>query len=119
MRIHHVFCELYALLKLSCSDTHVSELAVYTLGSVLFVTAFLLICLSDTYVFSALLRLRSPQSKRKAFSTCSSHLAMVSLFYGTLFAVCLRPSSSYTAEDSAATVLYAVVAPSSTPSFTA
>ncbi|XP_031302054.2 olfactory receptor 7G3 [Camelus dromedarius] len=50
-------------------------------------------------------RLRSSRGKLKAFSTCSSHLAVVSLFYGTLFGVYLRPSSSYTAEDSAATVL--------------
>ncbi|EPY73016.1 olfactory receptor 412-like protein [Camelus ferus] len=76
VRIHHIFCELYALLKLSCSDTH-----------------------------TTIQRLRSSRGKLKAFSTCSSHLAVVSLFYGTLFGVYLRPSSSYTAEDSAATVL--------------
>ncbi|XP_012502233.1 PREDICTED: olfactory receptor 1D2-like [Propithecus coquereli] len=115
MRIHHIFCELYALLKLSCSDTHISELVVYTLESILFVTPFLLISLSYTYIFSAILRLRSPQSKCKAFSTCSSHLAVVSLLYGTLLGVYLRPSSSYTAEDSMATVLYAVVAPMLNP----
>ncbi|XP_069320256.1 olfactory receptor 1N2-like [Eulemur rufifrons] len=113
--IQHVFCELYALLTLSCSDTRVSELVVYTLRGVLFVTPFLLLALSYTYVFSAILRLRSPQSKRKAFSTCSSHLAVVTLFYRTPSGVYLRPSSSYTAEDSAATALYAVVAPMLNP----
>ncbi|KAM6143332.1 olfactory receptor 1N2-like [Erethizon dorsatum] len=54
-------------------------------------------------------------SKLKAFSTCSSHLAVVYLFYGTLFGVYLRPSSSYTVEDSVATVLYAVVTPMLNP----
>ncbi|KAB1253176.1 Olfactory receptor 1D2, partial [Camelus dromedarius] len=62
--------------------------------------------LMSTLSFCATIqRLRSSQGKLKAFSTCSSHLAVVSLFYGTLFGVYLRPSSSYTAEDSAATVL--------------
>ncbi|MBZ3868910.1 Olfactory receptor 1D2 [Sciurus carolinensis] len=115
VRIQHIFCELYALLKLSCSDIHVNELVVYTLGSLLFVTPFLLISLSYMRIFSAILRLRSSQSKMKAFSTCSSHLAVVSLFYGTLFGVYLRPSSSYTVGDSVATVLYAVVAPMLNP----
>ncbi|XP_006171138.1 olfactory receptor 1D2-like [Tupaia chinensis] len=115
VRIHHIFCELYALLKLSCSDIHINELVVYTLGSLLFVTPFLFIFLSYKSIFLAILRLHSLQSKLKAFSTCSSHLAVVSLFYGTLFGVYLRPSSSYTAEDSVATVLYAVVAPMLNP----
>ncbi|XP_014423614.1 LOW QUALITY PROTEIN: olfactory receptor 1D2-like [Camelus ferus] len=105
VRIHHIFCELYALLKLSCSDTHTSELVVYTMGSFLFVCPFLFLSLSYVRIFSAIQRLRSSRGKLKAFSTCSSHLAVVSLFYGTLFGVYLRPSSSYTAEDSAATVL--------------
>ncbi|XP_004717642.1 olfactory receptor 1D2-like [Echinops telfairi] len=115
VRIHHIFCELYALLKLSCSDIHINELVVYTLGSFLFVTPFLFIFLSYMHIFSAILRLHSSQSKLKAFSTCSSHLAVVSLFYGTLFGVYLQPSSSYTTEDSVATVLYAVVAPMLNP----
>ncbi|XP_072814312.1 olfactory receptor 1D2-like [Vicugna pacos] len=115
VRIHHIFCELYALLKLSCSDTHTSELVVYTMGSLLFVCPFLFLSLSYVRIFSAIQRLRSSQGKLKAFSTCSSHLAVVSLFYGTLFGLYLRPSSSYTAEDSAATVLYALVAPMLNP----
>uniref|UniRef100_A0A9L0J6N1 Olfactory receptor n=1 Tax=Equus asinus TaxID=9793 RepID=A0A9L0J6N1_EQUAS len=97
VRIHHIFCELYALLKLSCSDSHINELVVYTLGRFLFVTPFLFISLSYTRIFSAILRLHSSQSKLKTFSTCSSHLAVVPLFYGTLFGVYLGPSSSYTA----------------------
>lgn len=105
VRIHHIFCELYALLKLSCSDSHINELVVYTLGRFLFVTPFLFISLSYTRIFSAILRLHSSQSKLKTFSTCSSHLAVVPLFYGTLFGVYLRPSSSYTAENLVATVL--------------
>ncbi|XP_049500486.1 olfactory receptor 1D2-like [Panthera uncia] len=115
VRIHHIFCELYALLKLSCSSIHDNELVVYILGSFIFVAPFLFISISYMHIFSAILRLRSSQSKLKAFSTCSSHLVVVSLFYGTLFGVYLRPSSSYTSEDSVATVLYAVVAPMLNP----
>ncbi|XP_015398963.1 olfactory receptor 1D2-like [Panthera tigris] len=115
VRIHHIFCELYALLKLSCSSIHDNELVVYILGSFIFFAPFLFISISYMHIFSAILRLRSSQSKLKAFSTCSSHLVVVSLFYGTLFGVYLRPSSSYTSEDSVATVLYAVVAPMLNP----
>nr|XP_060466124.1 olfactory receptor 1D2-like [Panthera onca] len=115
VRIHHIFCELYALLKLSCSSIHDNELVVYILGSFIFVAPFLFISISYMHIFSAILRLHSSQSKLKAFSTCSSHLVVVSLFYGTLFGVYLRPSSSYTSEDSVATVLYAVVAPMLNP----
>ncbi|XP_045852364.1 olfactory receptor 1D2-like [Meles meles] len=115
IRIRHIFCELYALLNLSCSNTHISELVVYTLGSFLFVAPFLFISFSYMHIFSAIRRLQSSPSKLKAFSTCSPHLAVVSLFYGTLFGVYLRPSSSYTTEDSVATVLYAVVAPMLNP----
>ncbi|XP_007538375.1 olfactory receptor 1D2-like [Erinaceus europaeus] len=115
VRIRHMFCELYALLQLSCSDIRSNELTVYTLGSLLFVTPFLFISFSYTRIFAAILRLPSSQSRLKAFSTCSSHLAVVSLFYGTLFGVYLRPSSSYTVGDSVATVLYAVVAPMLNP----
>ena len=65
--------------------------------------------------FSAILRLRSSQDKLKAFSTCSPHFAVVSLFYGPLFGVYLLPSSSYTAKDSVATVLYVVIPPMFSP----
>ncbi|XP_020767590.1 olfactory receptor 1D2-like [Odocoileus virginianus] len=111
VRIHHICCELYALLKLSCSDICFSELVVYTVGSFLFVTPFVFISASCMRIFSVILRLRSSQDKLKAFTNCSPHLAVVSLFYGTLFGVYLLPSSSYTAKDTVATVLYAVVPP--------
>ena len=104
MPIHHIFCELYALLKLSCSDIHFSDLVDYTVGSFLFVTPFVCICASCMQNFSAILRLRSSQDKLKAFSTYSPHLAVVSLFYGTLFGMSLLLSSSYTAKDSVAMV---------------
>lgn len=103
------------MLKLSCSDVCFSELVVYTVGSFLFVTPFVCISASCMQNFSAILRLWSSQDKLKAFSTCSPHLAVVSLFYRTLFGVSLLPSSSYTAMESVAMVLYAVVPPMFNP----
>ncbi|XP_052518622.1 olfactory receptor 1D2-like [Budorcas taxicolor] len=115
VRIHHIFCELYEFLKLSCSDIHFIELVVYTMRSFLFVIPFVCISASCMQNFSAILRLWSSQDKLKAFSTCSPQPAVVSLFYRTLFGVSLLPSSSYTAKDSVAMVLYAVVPPMFNP----
>ena len=85
------------------------------MGSFLFVTPFVCISASCMQNFSAILRLWSSLDKLKAFSTCSPHLAVVSLFYRTLFGVSLLPSSSYTAMESVAMVLYALVPPMFNP----
>ena len=99
VRVHHIFCELYEFLKLSCSDIRFIELVVYTMRSFLFVIPFVCISASCMQNFSAILRLWSSQDKLKAFSTCSPQPAVVSLFYRTLFGVSLLPSSSYTAKE--------------------
>ncbi|KAM8978594.1 olfactory receptor 1D2-like [Sarcophilus harrisii] len=114
-RISHIFCEIYALLTLSCSTTHLNEIIIYTLGTVLFLSPLSFILVSYVYIISAVLKVPSASGRWKAFSTFSSHLSVVTLFYGTLVTVYLRPSSTHTAKDSAATVMYAVVTPMLNP----
>ncbi|XP_004706254.3 olfactory receptor 1F1-like [Echinops telfairi] len=115
-RIPHFFCDVAALLKLSCSDTHLNEMVILTEGSLITVIRFFCILVSYIYITSAVLRVPSTKGKWKAFSTCGSHLAVVSLFYGTIIAVYLNPSSSHSAEkDIAATVMYTVVTPMLNP----
>ncbi|XP_075384354.1 olfactory receptor 1F1-like [Tenrec ecaudatus] len=115
-RIPHFFCDVAALLKLSCSDTHLNEMVILTEGSLITIIPFVCILVSYIYITSAVLRVPSTQGKWKAFSTCGSHLAVVSLFYGTIIAVYLNPSSSHSAEkDIAATVMYTVVTPMLNP----
>ncbi|XP_052051583.1 olfactory receptor 1361-like [Apodemus sylvaticus] len=114
--IHHFFCDVAPLLKLSCSDTHVHELLILTEGTVITVTPFVCILISYIHITCAVLRVSSPRGGWKAFSTCGSHLAVVCLFYGTIIAVYILPSSAHSPEkDTAATVLYTVVTPMLNP----
>ncbi|XP_074077195.1 olfactory receptor 1D2-like [Macrotis lagotis] len=114
-QISHIFCEIYALLTLSCSTTHLNEIIIYTLGTALFLSSLSFILVSYVHIISAVLKVPSVSGRWKAFSTCSSHLSVVILFYGTLVAVYLRPSSTHTVKDSVATVMYAVVTPMLNP----
>nr|XP_010997229.1 LOW QUALITY PROTEIN: olfactory receptor 1I1 [Camelus dromedarius] len=110
--IPHFFCDLMPLLKLSCSDTHTNELVIFAFGIVMGISPLACILLSYTCIFWAVFKIPSAQGKWKAFSTCSSHLTMVSLFYGTIFAVYLQPASSASSQkDKAAVLMCGVVIP--------
>ncbi|XP_006874056.1 PREDICTED: olfactory receptor 1361-like [Chrysochloris asiatica] len=114
--IPHFFCDLSALWDLSCSDTLLNEMVILTEGAIIVITLFVCILVSYICITCAVLRVPSTKGKWKAFSTCGSHLAVVSLFYGTIIAVYLNPSSSHSAETgTAATVMYTVVTPMLNP----
>ncbi|XP_007520918.1 olfactory receptor 1P1-like [Erinaceus europaeus] len=108
------FCDLVPLMKVSCSDTRVNELVLLYLGGAVLVVPFIFILISYIYIVSAIVRVPSAQGRRKAFSTCGSHLAVVALFFGTVFRAYLFPSSSASNSvqgDTAAAVMYTVVTP--------
>uniref|UniRef100_A0A8D1Q2G6 Olfactory receptor n=1 Tax=Sus scrofa TaxID=9823 RepID=A0A8D1Q2G6_PIG len=108
------FCDLGPLMKLSCSDTRVNELVLLFLGGAVILIPFMLILASYIHIVSAIFRVPSAQGRYKAFSTCGSHLAVVALFFGTVIRAYLCPSSSSSnavEEDTAAAVMYSVVAP--------
>ncbi|XP_007952459.1 olfactory receptor 1361-like [Orycteropus afer afer] len=109
--VHHFFCDPYPILKLSCSDTFINDLMVFTVGGVIFLTPFTCIIVSYAYIFSNVLKLPSACGIRKALSTCGSHLTVVSLFYGGILGVYMHPSSSYSVQDTVATVIFTVVTP--------
>ncbi|XP_052051520.1 olfactory receptor 1361-like [Apodemus sylvaticus] len=114
--IPHFFCDVTPLLKLSCSDTHLNELMIFTEGAVIMVTPFVCILISYLHITYAVLRVSSTGQRWKAFSTCGSHLAVVFLFYGTIIAVYFNPSSSHSAgRDMAAAMMYTVVTPMLNP----
>ncbi|EGV93644.1 Olfactory receptor 1361 [Cricetulus griseus] len=114
--IPHFFCDATPLLKLSCSDTHLNELMLLTEGAVIMVTPFVCILISYIHITSAVLRVSSTRGRWKAFSTCSSHLAVVCLFYGTIISLYFNPSSSHSAgSDMAAAMMYTVVTPMLNP----
>ncbi|XP_040325181.1 olfactory receptor 1F1-like, partial [Herpailurus yagouaroundi] len=85
--IPHFFCDVTPLLKLSCSDTHLNEVMILTEGSLIMISPFICILASYAHITCAVLRVPSTKGRWKAFSTCGSHLAVVSLFYGTIIAV--------------------------------
>ncbi|XP_020022396.2 olfactory receptor 1f45-like [Castor canadensis] len=109
--VHHFFCDPYPILKLSCSDIFINDLMVFTVGGVIFLTPFTCIIVSYVYIFSNVLKLPSVCGIWKALSTCGSHLTVVSLFYGAILGVYMRPSSSYSVQDTVATVIFTVVTP--------
>nr|XP_033799907.1 olfactory receptor 6C3-like [Geotrypetes seraphini] len=110
--INHFFCDMTALMTLSCSGTTAIENINYIVGILLGSTSFLLIIISYVYIISTVLKLHSAKSRHKTFSTCSSHLTVVLLFYGTTVAVYLRPQSAYSMNlNKLLTVVYITVIP--------
>ncbi|EDL12765.1 mCG1036221 [Mus musculus] len=108
------FCDLGPLMKIACSETRINELVLLFLGGAVILIPFLLILMSYIRIVSAILRVPSAQGRRKAFSTCGSHLSVVALFFGTVIRAYLCPSSSSSnsvVEDTAAAVMYTVVTP--------
>ncbi|XP_004648623.1 olfactory receptor 1102-like, partial [Octodon degus] len=108
--IQHIFCDIPALLAISCSDTHLNQLLLfYIAGSIEMVTV-LVVLISYGFILAAVLRTRSAEGKRKVFSTCGSHLTAVSIFHGTVLFMYVRPTSNYTLEqDMVVSMFYTVV----------
>ncbi|XP_065784827.1 olfactory receptor 1L8-like [Muntiacus reevesi] len=107
--IHNFLCDLSPLIKLSCSPTFVNEIVILIEGSFILVTPFLCITFSYIQILIAVLKIPSTSGKHKAFSTCGSHLTVVTLFYGSIFYVYLQPVSTYTITDHVATIVYTVL----------
>ncbi|XP_072259104.1 olfactory receptor 6B1-like [Pyxicephalus adspersus] len=91
--INHFFCDVSPLLNLSCSDTFVVQLEMVLLSVPILFLPFLFIVISYIYVILAILKIPSNTGKQKAFSTCSSHLTVVSIFYVTLIVIYDLPTS--------------------------
>ncbi|XP_004449708.1 olfactory receptor 1I1 [Dasypus novemcinctus] len=114
--IPHFFCDLMPLLKLSCSDTHTNELVIFAFGIIMGISPLSCILLSYICIFRAVFKIPSAQGKWKAFSTCGSHLTVVSLFYGTIFTVYLQPASPTSSQkDKTAALMCGVVIPMLNP----
>ncbi|XP_004389817.2 olfactory receptor 7A17-like [Trichechus manatus latirostris] len=116
LEIHHFLCELNQVVQLACSDTFLNDLAMYLTTGLVGVIPLAGILFSYTKIVFSILRISSAQGKYKAFTTCGSHLSVVSLFYGTGVGVYL--SSAATPNSMASTmasVMYAVATPMLNP----
>ncbi|XP_049635746.1 olfactory receptor 10AG1-like [Suncus etruscus] len=110
--INHFFCDIPPILKLACGDTFIHEMMVYVVA-VLFVTIpFLLILASYGKIISMVLKLPSATGRAKAFSTCSSHLTVVVLFFGSAIITYLRPKTQNSeGTDKVLSLFYTIVTP--------
>ncbi|XP_037360296.1 olfactory receptor 7A10-like [Talpa occidentalis] len=116
LEIPHFFCELNQVIQLACSDTFLSELVLYFTTGILGGIPVSAIFFSYSKIVTSILRISSASGKYKAFSTCGSHLSVVSLFYGTAFGVYLSSAATENPRDSAiASVMYTVVTPMLNP----
>ncbi|ELW65942.1 olfactory receptor 5M10 [Tupaia chinensis] len=100
LEINHFYCADPPLLMLACSDTSVKKMAMFVVAGFTLSSSLCIILLSYFFIFAAILRIRSAEGRHKAFSTCSSHLTTVTIFYGTLFCMYLRPPSEKSVEES-------------------
>nr|XP_023970048.1 olfactory receptor 14A16-like [Chrysemys picta bellii] len=108
--VDQFFCEIPQLLKLSCSDSYLSEIGVLTFSVCLLLGCFVFIIVSYVQIFKSVLRIPSEQGRHKAFSTCLPHLTVVSLVVFTGSFAYLKPtSSSPSALDLVVAVLYSVL----------
>ncbi|ERE69585.1 olfactory receptor 1019 [Cricetulus griseus] len=114
--INHFFCDIPPLLALSCSDTSVNEIVMFTFIGCVVGCSIVTVLLSYFYIIATICRMNSAEGRHKAFSTCASHLTAVAIFHGTLLFMYFRPSSSYSMDtDKMASVFYTVVIPMLNP----
>ncbi|XP_074852193.1 olfactory receptor 5G25-like [Carettochelys insculpta] len=114
--IDHFFCDIPPLQKLSCSDTRVGDTVHFVFAAIAALSTVLIILVSYVSIMLAILQIRSNEGRRKAFSTCASHLTAVSLLYGALFFMYLRPSSSNSSDyDKVVSMFYTLVIPMLNP----
>ncbi|XP_006874357.1 PREDICTED: olfactory receptor 7A17-like [Chrysochloris asiatica] len=116
LEISHFFCEINQVLQLACSDTFLNDLVMYFATGLLGVIPLTGILFSYSKIVSSILKISSAEGKYKAFSTCGSHLSVISLFYGTSLGVYLSSATTQNSRVTAITsVMYTVVTPMLNP----
>ncbi|XP_078496756.1 olfactory receptor 5V1-like [Lissotriton helveticus] len=115
--INHFFCDIPPLLKLSCGSTYVNEIVLYTVSGVFVgLGPFVFIFVSYIFIVLAIIGKTSSEGRSKLFSTCTSHLLVVALFYGTGSFTYVRPASHYALEhDKQVSLFYNVLTPMLNP----
>ena len=114
--IHHFFCEVPVLIKLPCEDTSVYQLVVVVTSIVLLVVPFSLITVSYTLIFLTVFCMNSVKGRKKTLATCSSHLTVVSLFFGPNIFIYMTFTSCHSGEqDQALSVFSNILTPMLNP----
>ncbi|XP_020830212.1 olfactory receptor 5AP2-like [Phascolarctos cinereus] len=115
-KINHFYCDTPPLLKLSCSDTRINGIVIMAFSSFNVISCVLMVLISYLFILVTILRMHSAEGRIKAFSTCASHLMAVTIFFGTILFMYLRPTSSYSMQqDKMVSVFYTMVIPMLNP----
>ncbi|KAL2770543.1 olfactory receptor 2M4 [Daubentonia madagascariensis] len=116
LEIHHFFCDVAALLPLSCTDTSAFERLLFICCVVMLIFPVSVIIISYSRVLRAVIHMGSGESRCKAFTTCSSHLSVVGLYYGAAMFMYMRPASSHTPDqDKMVSAFYTILTPMLNP----
>ncbi|XP_014649841.1 PREDICTED: olfactory receptor 2T11-like [Ceratotherium simum simum] len=107
--IHHFFCEMPAIMKISCKDTSTYELVVFVMGVAFIIIPFGLIMASYTFIFLTVVCMKPLQGRNKALATCSSHLTVVSFYLGPCVYMYMMPGSSHSPEQEQAVSVFCTV----------
>lgn len=114
--INHFGCEVLAVQQLACSSTFVGDAVMLVAGVLILLTPFFLVLVSYVYILSTILQIRSAEGRQKAFSTCTAHLTVVTLCYGTAIFAYLRPRSYYSPrQGKTVSLFYCVITPMLNP----
>ncbi|XP_055970977.1 putative olfactory receptor 8G3 [Sorex fumeus] len=114
--VNHYFCDLLPLFGISCSSTSINELILLILSAFNIMVPSLTILASYTFILSSILRIRSTEGRSKAFSTCSSHISAVTIFFGSLTVIYLQPSSANSmGQGKISSVFYTIIVPMLNP----
>ncbi|KFO28506.1 olfactory receptor 2A12 [Fukomys damarensis] len=97
--INHFFCEILSVLKLACADTRLNQVVIFAACVFVLVGPLCLVLVSYSQILVAILRIQSGEGRRKAFSTCSSHLCVVGLFFGSAIVMYMAPKSRHPEEE--------------------
>ncbi|XP_044530947.1 olfactory receptor 10R2-like [Gracilinanus agilis] len=111
-QINHYFCDISPVMNLACGMTYVNELFIFISSAFVLMVPLVFICISYGFIVSTIVKIPSAEGKRKAFSTCISHLTVVVVHFGCASFVYLRPLSRVTTvKDQLLTVTYTIVTP--------
>ncbi|XP_027697101.1 olfactory receptor 2A1/2A42-like [Vombatus ursinus] len=97
--INHFFCEILSVLKLACADIWLNKMVIFAACVFILVGPLCFILISYTHILNAILRIHSGEGRKKAFSTCSSHLCVVGLFFGNVIITYMTPNSRNSGEQ--------------------
>ncbi|XP_004620481.2 olfactory receptor 5AL1-like [Sorex araneus] len=115
-RLNHFYCDDVPLMALACSDTRVKEWMLLIIAGFNSFCSLLTVMTSYIFILLAILRMKSAEGRKKAFSTCASHLTSITIFYGTVIFMYLLPKSSDSLNtDKFASVFYVIVIPMLNP----